>query len=198
MQKLGNIVTTAKKNNYSEIFNVVNSIDKCITDLPILVVGWKLMKSLFPDANILNKEYNGVKWTFTKTERRCEYEEDIIEFYNYSILESMKNINYIYVNPLTFTLTKIKKMINFFKSPQEKILFLTRDSRFLFIYSKEYKTVFGVSLSTIEYIGISKKKILKLIKNGELIKNLDFIDNDIRRIIGVKTHYILPMYSYFK
>ena len=80
MQKLGNIVTTAKKNNYSEIFNVVNSIDKCITDLPILVVGWKLMTSLFPDANILNKEYNGVKWTFTKTERRCEYEEDIIEF----------------------------------------------------------------------------------------------------------------------
>lgn len=198
MQKLGNIVTTAKKNNYSEIFNVVNSIDKCITDLPILVVGWKLMKSLFPDANILNKEYNGVKWTFTKTERRCEYEEDIIEFYNYSILESMKSINYIYVNPLTFTLTKIKKMINFFKSSQEKILFLTRDSRFLFVYSKEYKTVFGVSLSTIEYMGISKKKILKLIKNGELIKNLDFIDSDIRRKIGVKTHYILPMYSYFK
>ena len=104
MQKLGNIVTTAKKNNYSEIFNVVNSIDKCITDLPILVVGWKLMKSLFPDANILNKEYNGVKWTFTKTERRCEYEEDIIEFYNYLVSEyveqykGFRRIKECYVN----------------------------------------------------------------------------------------------------
>ena len=42
MQKLGNIVTTAKKNNYSEIFNVVNSIDKCIIGSVVEELNQKL------------------------------------------------------------------------------------------------------------------------------------------------------------
>ena len=68
----------------------------------------------------------------------------------------------------------------------------------MFIYSEEYKTVFGISLSFCEYIKISKKKIWYLLRNKEVISNTKFIDSDIRRIMGSNTHYILPLYCFFQ
>lgn len=195
MEKIGNIVTTAKKNIHGELFNVVHDIEDCIEGLPTLVIGWKMMKELYNGVNILEKEYKGVNWTFNKTERRCEYEEDILEFYNKALNKYLNNIKYTYVDLINFKLTNIKKMIRFLRSVEPKILFLNKDSRFLFVYCKTYNVVFGISLTLVEYMGINKKKVLKMINNGTLIKDLNFINDNIRSIIGVKTHYILPLYN---
>lgn len=198
MKKIANIVTTARKYNYSDMFNVVNSMDDCVNGLPTLVVGWSNMKKWFPEADILTKECNGIKWTFSKTERRCDYEDDIIKFYNYSIMNVMKDIKYTYVDPIKFSLLSIKKVIKYCKGNDKKFVFLTKGSQFMFVYSEEYKTVFGVSLTLMEYIGISKQKVIRLVKNGVFIRDTSFINSDIRRIIGTNTAYILPLYNYFK
>lgn len=198
MIKIANIVTTAKKHSYSDMFNVCNSMDDIIEGLPTLIVGWSNVKKIFPEANILSKEYNGIKWTFSKTERRCDYEEDVIKFYEYSIMSIMNDIKYTYVDLIKFKLESIKKIIKFLKGPSKKVVFLTKGSQFMFVYSQEFKTIFGISLALSEYIGIPKKKIISMIKNGEFIKDTSFINSDIRRIIGNNTDYILPLYCYFK
>lgn len=198
MKKIANIVTTARKYNYSDMFNVVNSIDECVNGLPTLVIGWSNMKKWFPDADILVKEYNGIKWTFSKTERRCDYEEDIIRFYEYSIMNVMNNIKYTYIDPIKFSLTSLKKVIKYFKGNDKKNVFITKNSQFMFVYSEDYKTVFGISLTLMEYLGIVKHKVIRLVKNGVFIRDTSFINSDIRRIIGANTAYILPLYDYFK
>lgn len=197
MNKIGNIVTTGKPSQYSELFNVVKSMDEIQRDLPTLIIGWKNVKSIFPDANILIKEYNGINWTFSKTERRCDYEDDVINFYNKSILSKMSEIKYIYVDIIRFGYRKIVKIIDFLKGKSKKLVFYTKNSNFVFIYSSEYKTIFGISLTLVEYLGITKRKVTSIIKNAEYIKDTGYINSDIRKVIGNNTHYILPLFEYF-
>lgn len=198
MNKIGNIVTNGKQNVYSELFNVVKSYDNIINDLPTLIVGWEKAKSIIPNIDILNKQYGNVWWTFTKTERRCDYEEDIIDFYKFAITYVMGRIKYVYIDLINYRLSSIKKVIKFLENSSSKTIFLTRNNNFMFVYSKEYNTIFGISLTLCEYIGIPKKKVIKLVNNGEFIYTTSFINSDIRRIIGSNTHYILPLYEYFQ
>jgi len=198
MKKIGNIVTNGCKTIYNELFNVVRSIDDCIPGLPTLVVGWSNMKSMFPEANTTEKTFNGINWTFTKTERRCDYEEDIVEFYRNSLKNSLSNVRYVYIDIINYSLSRLKKAIFFAKYDRNKTIFLTRGSNFMFIYSEKYNTVFGLSLALCEYLGIPKRKVIALFKTSEFVHDTSFIDNDLRMVIGADTHYILPLYEYFR
>ena len=198
MEKLGNIVTSSKQNTFSEIFNVVNSYDDIIQGVPTLIIGWENAKKYIPQVNILTKRYDNIWWTFSKTERRCEYEDDIMEFFKFTILSRMNKIKYVYVDLVNFRLNSIKKMISFAKGSTHKVVFLTRNKNFMFIYSKQYETIFGISLTLCEYLGIYRNKVIRLVKNGEFIHDTSFIDGDIRKVIGGNTHYILPLYEYFQ
>jgi hypothetical protein len=86
------------------------------------------------------------------------------------------------------------------KGGDKKLCLLTKDSRFIFIYSEKYNTVWGLSLSLCDYIGICRKKVAKRIrenKNNIFMNGISFSDGDIRKIIGDDTHLILPALSYF-
>lgn len=196
MKKIGNIVTKSKKNTFGDIFNVVKSLDEIIEGIPTLIIGFDEAKEYIDNFNIIEKQYGDIWWTFKKTERRCEYEEDVIKFYNYAILHEMQKTNYIYVDLINFNLTKIKKMIKFLGDNTHKLVFLTRNSHFMFVYSEIYNTVFGISLELCEYLGIEKGKVFKLLRNHKYIHDTKFIGNDIRKVIGSNTHYILPLYAY--
>ena len=196
VKKLANIVTKSKKNTFGNIFNVVNDYGDIIEGIPTLIIGIDEAKKHIENFTILNKVYGDIWWTFGKTERRCEYEDDIIEFYNYTILNGMKKTKYVYIDLINFKLSSIKKVIKFLKGYTKKYIFLTKNSHFMFIYSEVYNTVFGLSLELCEYLGIKKQKIYKLIRDGEYIHNTKFIDDNIRKVIGSNTHYILPLYTY--
>lgn len=74
------------------------------------------------------------------------------------------------------------------------------NENFIFIYDKEYKTVYGLSLSLCEYIGIKKQKVLNKLfdnKNNVEIKKLNFFNDNIKHIINSNPHYIPPFYEYF-
>ena len=123
MKKIGNIVTKSKKNTFGDIFNVVKSFDDIIKDIPTLIIGFEEAKEYIEDFNIIDKQYGDVWWTFKKTERRCEYEDDVIKFYNYAILHEMEKTKYVYVDLINFSLNSIKKMIkNMYSLPETAIL----------------------------------------------------------------------------
>lgn len=196
MKKIGNIVTKSKKNTFGDIFNVVKSFDDIIEGIPTLIIGFEEAKEWIENFNIIDKQYGDIWWTFKKTERRCEYEEDVIKFYNYAILHEMEKTKYVYVDLINFRLASIKKMIKFLGDGTKKYVFLTRNSHFMFVYSEVYNTVFGISLELCEYLGVAKQKVYKLLRNQEYIHDTKFIGSDIRKVIGSNTHYILPLYTY--
>lgn len=196
MKKIGNIVTKSKKNTFGDIFNVVKSFDDIIEGIPTLIIGFEEAKEWIENFNIIDKQYGDIWWTFKKTERRCEYEEDVIKFYNYAILHEMEKTKYVYVDLINFRLASIKKIIKFLGDGTKKYVFLTRNSHFMFVYSEVYNTVFGISLELCEYLGIAKQKVYKLLRNQEYIHDTKFIGSDIRKVIGSNTHYILPLYTY--
>ena len=198
MKKIANIVYKGKKNNFNQIFNVVGSKDDCINGLPTLFIGLELAKENINGFNILKKKYGDIWWTFTKTERRCDYEVDIIEFYKYAILDKMERVRYTYIDLINFKLDSIKKIIKFLKGDDKKTIFLTRESRFMFIYCEKYNTVFGLSLTLCDYIGVKSSKIFAMCRNVEYVRSSTFMDNEIRAIVGTNTHYILPLYEYFR
>ena len=202
MQKLANIVTRGKKEDFSDIYNVVSSCDKINADLPTLYIGLNSAKKCIDNFSILQKHYKEQNcwWTFSKTERRNDYLNDIQKFQEDVILNALETVKYEYVDFIRYRRKRIINFIKYMYSNSDKICFLTRGSNFVFIYDVKLKTVLGLSLTLCEYVGLDKHKIINKIKSNNFnrfINNTVFLNSDVKRIIGNSTHYILPLYCYF-
>lgn len=202
MQKIANIVSDSKKNGFEVIFNKVASPENLIPGLPTLYIGLETARNNIKGFNILNKTYpeQNCRWTFSRTERRNEYNDDLEKFKKDSIMKALANVKYDYADVAGYSLTKIKNFINYINSDDHKLCFLTKNSKFLFIYSRKYNRVWGLSLTTCEYLGIDRKKILSRVKSNRhnrFIYDTSFLKDDMRGIVGNNTHYILPLYDYF-
>lgn len=202
MAKIGNIVTESPNNPQYYLFNVVDDLSLIDVSLPTLVIGLDNAKKYIKNFSILKKIYdnNMLQWTFTRRERRKEYNDDLNSFKEYCILKDVKNIKYSYIDIINYPLSRIKKMIKYINSGDVKYCFITKNSNFIFIYSKKYNTVWGLSLALCEYIGIAKKKVIEKIRinpYNNIIKDITVISEDIRKKVGNNTHYLLPIYHYF-
>lgn len=202
-KKIGNILTSYSPSKFPKVFNVTKNKGELVSDIPTLVIGLEESRSYIgPEFSILQKTYNNdsLFWTYKKTERRYEYEDDTEMFYKKCLSFIFDKLTYLYINLPLYRFNSTKKIIYFIDSPERKLCFLTRNSNFLFIYSEKYNTVFGISLSTLEYCGISKKKIVSRVKknrSNKFIYDTSYISPELRQIIGDNTHYILPLYDYF-
>lgn len=201
MKKIGNIICN---NNLKvdNIFNKYNSINNIDNDLPTLVIGLENAKNNINGFNILKKNYNNglLRWTFKKTERRSDYEEDMYNFNKICYENIIKDIKYKNIDIKKYSLNKIKTIIKYINNNNKKYCYLSYNENFLFLFDKKFKTVFGLSLSYCEYIGIEKNKILNKIfsnKNNVKIKNLSFFNENIKHIINDNPHYIPSFFEYF-
>lgn len=199
-RKLGNIVDINENNKYDPMFNRVSSYSDIIESIPTLIIGMDSAKEILSDFSILNRLNGDVWWTFSKKERRSDNVEDIRKFKEKVLKIYLSKVKYEYVNFTCYPIDKIKKFIRYMNGGDKKLCLLTKDSRFTFIYSEKYNTVWGLSLSLCDYIGICRKKVVKRIrenKNNIFMNGISFADGDIRKIIGDDTHLILPALSYF-
>lgn len=200
-RKLGNIVDVNENNKYDPMFNRVSSYSNIIEGIPTLIIGMDSAKEILSDFSILNRLNGDIWWTFSKKERRSDNVEDIRKFKEKVLKRHLSKVKYEYVNFTCYPIDKIKNFIRYVKGGDKKLCLLTKDSRFIFIYSEKYNTVWGLSLSLCDYIGIYRKKVVKRIrenKNNIFMNGISFADDDIRKIIGNDTHLILPALSYFE
>lgn len=200
-RKLGNIVDVNENNKYGTMFNRVSSYGDIIEGIPTLIIGMDTAKEVLPNFSILNRLNGDVWWTFSKRERRGDNIEDIRKFKEKVLKRHLSKVKYEYVNFACYPLGKLKKFIRYLNGNDKKLCLLTKDSRFVFIYSERYNTVWGLSLSLCDYIGICRKKVVKRIrwnKNNRFMNGISFADGDIRKIIADDTHLILPALSYFE
>ena len=166
MHYIANIITQSPI-KIEEFIKVSDNLNGVNLRIPTLIIGWKFVKSLFPDKdlNILDDRISdNLYWTFSKHEKRIIYEESLNKFYNIILNNINNNIKYYYCNIPTMHYVIIKKLILFFNSFVEKDIYISQTS-FVYTFCKDF--IIGFSLYDLEYIGIKKNKVLHMLYNNK-------------------------------
>ena len=80
MRYIANIITKSKI-NLGSFFNITNDLNNVDKSIPTLIIGWDEVKKIFPEQNILEKKIDDMLyWTFSKREKRYQYEIDLENF----------------------------------------------------------------------------------------------------------------------
>lgn len=198
MVKIANIVTSSRKNRFGDEFNVVSSCCDAIDGIPTLIIGVDEARTCIIGFNVLEKRYDDgmLWWTYKKTERKCDYDDDVEAFIRFSFEHFKKSVRYEYVDIVNYPLSRLKKLVKYMDSPEKKKLLTSQNGDFLFVYSEKYGIVFGISLSLCEYCGIARDKVLKRAtrnRSNRFCKPLSSAGLQIRNIIGNDTHCLLPL-----
>jgi len=193
MQKLGYIVTDRKIKDVKDFVGVVDDISLADPTKPVLIVGIDLAKKYIENFSILDKKVNdNLFWTFKKTEKRVDFENDINYFYNYIINNISSNIKYYYINILNLKYSKIKKLYNILFSGERKYIYIS-NNMFYILYND---AILGISISILEYIKVDIKKIFKKLysnKNNIICTNASDCVKSIKTEIGNKK-YVIPYF----
>lgn len=203
MDYIGNVVITDNsKVNLDKTFKRCNTLVDTIPQLPTLIIGYKNAQKWVKDYDILKKWYpeQNLYWTFGKTERKYEYDEDIDKFYNISIEKVYKNIKYFYFDLINCSLSETKRFIKYLSNHSRKVVYNERN-KFLYIYNENKHTVIGLSLDLCEYIGIKKVNVLNKLKNNKniiMFNGISFLNRKLRELSFTNKHYIPVFYNYFK
>jgi len=170
---IGNIVSSYKINE--DNFKLFDEIELVDNSLPTLIVGWNKTKEIFGDKiSILNKKISdNLYWTFLPTERRVDYDNDIIIFKKVCYDNFGSELSYVYIDPIHDKPQKIKKILKKIYSLKESISYFTNKNM---LYILGENIIFGVNLEITEFIGIKTNSIITRVVN---LRNSVLIDNEI-------------------
>jgi hypothetical protein len=196
MEYIGNIVTDFNIET-TKFLNVTSDTNSINFSLPTLIVGWDKVKKLYPEQNILNNKINdNVTWTFSKREKRYQYEKDLSAFIKEVVSQLENKVNYRFFNFILASESKKEQFINYLKNNE---LSLYYNSRFLYIYDTYNCMTIGVSLRDMSYLGINVRDFIGNIKNEKHLvsNNVDDIGKDSLFIIKDNIK-IMPYLNYLK
>ena len=117
MRVLGIIYTNSKnfKTLSGVIVKPISEFDENI-DLPSLILGKNNAIEIFGENNVkvLNKTLTeNVSWTYSKMEKRNEFEKDLEFFYKKVFNNLNKSIKYRSISMYTITYNQVKALINY-------------------------------------------------------------------------------------
>jgi hypothetical protein len=193
--KLANIVTTTSV-NVSKDFNVVKSLDEIIQGLPTLIIGWDHVKKTYSNYDISERTLGpNLYWTFKKTEKRDLHEEDIYNFTQRVYTNLIKDITYIFIDPIIIKKKTIKKILKKIHNTKDIVSYQYNDM----VYMYGDNLIFGIALNLTEFIGLNTDKIISKIKDKSkyfLTENTIFIEYKNRvEILDNQVKYIPYLYS---
>lgn len=194
MKYIANIITKSRL-DVGEYINVTKDITKVDLTIPTLIIGWAMVKEIYPNADILNKQISEtVYWTYSNREKRQEYEPDLAKFIKNAFSRLETSIKYTFFNVLTNPLSRNKCLLKYINSPITKIVYIT--DKHIFIYDS--KQVTGVSLSDLEFYGFERERIIDILKRNSynrLVFNDSFLNFKIKRSIGDNGKIVPFLYS---
>lgn len=157
---IANIVTNSNI-NVDKYFKVSDSLNNIIQDLPTLIIGWDIVKTINPDVDFIDKKLSdNIFWTFKKTERRDIFEEDLYNFTQYTYNLLVKDIKYHFVDFIELDKNEIKDVFNRIKNKKSISYFY---DNMIYIYSE--KTIYGIDLKLVKYLDFDTTKTINKIKN---------------------------------
>jgi len=190
---IGNIVSLVESNT-NQLFNLTTDINNIDSELPTLIIGWEFTKLIYGEnkPSILEKKIeNRLYWTFSKKERRVDYEEDYKSFIENCIEYASTKIEYHFLNVLTDKKSFIKKLIKNLTSTKIFSIYIKNNS---FIYIFDETKIIGVDFNAIDFLKIDRKKIYRILYHNKnnLFFNSDFLDKEISINIQVKNNKLIP------
>lgn len=198
-RKLANIVCDRMPKEFGPMYAQASDFAGVDKTLPTLVIGVKKGTDCIEGLSLLQTRYDGdVWWTFSRRERRSDYDKVVSEFKRHALRNALDSVRYEYVDFVCYSTDRVKAFIRFMRGGDGKVVFLTRGSRFAFIYCPRYSVVWGLSLSLCDYIGVDRHKVVRKIKQNsknEIIAETSFIDSETRAILGNDTHLIPVIYD---
>lgn len=177
---LANIVSETNIDN-NGLFNITNNLNNIIREIPTLIIGWDLSKRLFSDRklSILEKKIdNNISWTFSKREKRIDFEKDL-DFFVKNTFKSIEiRVKYKYINILTAKFSIIKKLIKKLTSNEMSCIYIHKNA---FIYIFIDNKIIGIDFNFIDFLNIDRKKVYRILySNGnDLIFSYDFLPKEI-------------------
>lgn len=194
MKYIANIITKSRL-DVGEYINVTKDITKVDLTIPTLIIGWVMVKEIYPNADILNKQISEtVYWTYSNREKRQEYEPDLAKFIKNAFSRLETSIKYTFFNVLTNPLSRNKCLLKYINSPIIKIVYIT--DKHIFMYDS--KQVTGVSLSDLEFYGFERERIIDILKRNSynrLVFSDSFLNFKIKRSIGDNGKIVPFLYS---
>lgn len=195
----GRVITKSKTLPVSKFIEITQEavIDE---NIPTLIIGKKSAERICGKENIrvLDKKIGeNLYWTYSKNERRVDFERDVSEFDSKVINSLGKGIEYVYFNIFTEPFSKSAKFIDYLYNGKRKKYFY-RYRNHLYIYIEGDNRVFGLSLEDVDYIGKDKEAVVSKIRaNNKNIwfENLDFLDEKLSRWFSERR--IMVPYIYF-
>ena len=156
MKKIANIVSTHKV-DVSKYFNVVESMDEIIHGLPTLIVDYYYVDENYPNFDIGDSRLEeNLYWTFKKTHKRDKYTEDLECFVRFVYYNLIKDVNYLFVDPIQYSYKSLRKAIKKIHSIDDLISYKTDDM--VYVYGE--KLIFGIDLKLLNYMGFDTCKLI--------------------------------------
>lgn len=190
MEELGYIISKRCSKDTPIFVECVHHIDDVADSTkPYLIVGYKNAKEILGDKfNILNKRIDDKHfWTFSKTEKRADYERDTNLFYDCIISDLISDLKYYYLNIFSMSLAKKKKLVEILQSNENKYIYIC--DGMIYVYYNGY--VMGISLKVCKYCNLNCKKIIsRLYKNKSniIITDNSFLDERIKNAVQNKKY----------
>ena len=184
---------------YPKLFVEVSTFNNCKINEnePTLLVGVDLVKKHFPDFKLkfLDRRINdNVYWTFSKFEKRNVYEEDLESFYNMVYNRIQKDIRYFPVSLLSNGYNYYKRFLNYLSNGSPKVVLVL--SKEIYIYNN--RTILGVSVDELDYVGISKGRVLDKLRtfsNVRIVENLDILNGKDKYLENDYLKYLTFIFS---
>ena len=194
MSCLGYIVSDSKIKNLKGFVEQVSDVSLADLTKPTLFVGVENARKNIEGFSILKKKYgDNIFWTYKKTEKRVDFEDDINYFYNNIIYNISCNIKYYYINILKLKYNKIKKLYNILFSSNKKYIYISNNMIYILYKNND---ILGISLNLLEYIKIKKEKILDKLysnKNNVICTDVSQCIKSIKNEIG-NNRYVVPYF----
>jgi hypothetical protein len=123
---VGNIVTEDGITNVPNNFNVINFESyENETSVPTLFIGWENTKRILPQSSILNKKItDNLYWTFSSTEKRTIFENDLKSFIQKSYQDFTKNIPYYTLDPIILKIKTTEELLQKLQKFKESFTYL--------------------------------------------------------------------------
>ena len=184
---------------YPKLFVEVSTFNNCkINENELtLLVGVDLVKKYFPDFKLkfLDRRINdNVYWTFSKFEKRNVYEEDLESFYNMVYNRIQKDIRYFPVSLLSNGYNYYKRFLNYLSNGSPKVVLVL--GKEIYIYNN--RTILGVSVDELDYVGISKGRVLDKLRtfsNVRIVENLDILNGKDKYLENDYLKYLTFIFS---
>ena len=155
-----NIITKESITGIPNNFDIYETIPT--TDTPNLIIGWELTKTLCPEASILRKKIkDNLYWTFSPTEKRSVFENDLKKYIDKSYKDYIKNIKFYNIDPIIYKINTIDELLG-------KLSIVAGGFTYLYVNKVVYVyhnfIIYSIDLELLDFIGFDRKIILSFLK----------------------------------